>query len=100
MDIVDVVQRDDDTEVDNGADAIGFADPVVDEVVANSSAAVGDDAKGVSVDEVTTTTGPEVIGSGSRRTPPALMLMWTLQNAMSIPSRRYEKSELDTEAWG
>jgi hypothetical protein len=79
---------------------IGIADAMVDEVAADRSAAVGDEAADVAVDEVATTAGPEVIGSGSRRTPPSLMLRWTLRNTISILPRRPEKVEHDEKAWG
>jgi hypothetical protein len=69
------------------------------EVASGKSATVGDVAKDVAVDEVTTAVRPEVIGSGSRRTPPAMMLRWTLPNAMSIPPRMPEKAKCDVEAW-
>jgi hypothetical protein len=83
--MVDVVQRDDDVDGDDGADAIEVVDAVVGEVAADKLATVGDEAVDVVVDEVTTAAGTEVIGSGSCRTPPALMLRWTFPNVMSIP---------------
>jgi hypothetical protein len=58
---------------------------VVVEVAADKSAAIGDEAVDVAVDEVATAATPEVIGSGKRKTPPALMFRWTLPNVMSIP---------------
>ena len=98
--MVDVVRRDDDADGDDGADVIEVADAVVVKVAVDKSAAVGDEANDVAVDEVTTVVRPEVIGSGSRRTPPVLMLRWTLPNAMSTPPRRPEKAERDAKAWG
>jgi hypothetical protein len=95
-----VVRRNDDTDGDDGADTVGTADAVVDAVAADSSAAVADEAEDVAVNEVAIAAGPEVIGLESRRTPPALMLRWTLPNAMSIPPLRPEKAECDVKAWG
>jgi hypothetical protein len=94
-----VVRRNDDSDGDDGADTVGTAHAVVDEVAADSSAAVADEEEDVAVDEVAIAAGPEVIGLGSRRTPPALMLRWTLPNAMSIPPRMPEKAKRDVEAW-
>jgi hypothetical protein len=90
-----MVRRDDD-----GADVSDVADEVVVDVAADKIAAVGDEAEDVAVDEVGTVLRPEVIEFGSRRTPPALMLRWTLPNVMSIPVRRPEKAERDAKAWG
>jgi hypothetical protein len=98
--MVDVVRRDDDADGDDRADVIDVADAVDVEVASGKSATVGDVAKDVAVDEVTTAVRPEVIGSGSRRTPPTLLLRWTLPNAMSIPPRRPKKDERDANAWG
>jgi hypothetical protein len=92
--MVDVVRRDD----DDGADVIDVVDAVVVEVEADKSAATGDEALDVVVDEVATAVRPEVIGSGSRKMPPSLMLRWTLPNAISIPPRRPEKVERDVKA--
>jgi hypothetical protein len=100
MDIVDVVWRNDDAYSNDGANAVGTVDAVVDEVAVDSSATVGDEVEDVAVDEVVTATGPEGVRSRSRRTPPALMLKWTIPNAMSIPPRRPEKAECDAKAGG
>jgi hypothetical protein len=97
--MVDMMRRDGDADGDIGADIIDIADAVVVEVAANKSTAVGDEVVDVAVDEVATAVRPEVIGSGSRRTPPALMLRWTLPNVMSILARRPEKAERDAKAW-
>ena len=88
------MRRDDDDE----ADVIDVVDAVFVEVAADKSAAAGDEALDVVVDEVATAVRPEVIGSGSRRMPPTLMLRWTLLNAISIPPRRPEKAERDVKA--
>jgi hypothetical protein len=63
----------------------GNGDVVVVEVAVDKSATVSDEAVDIAVDEVTVSAEPEVIWSRSRRTPPALMLRWTLANLMSIP---------------
>jgi hypothetical protein len=97
---VDVVRRDDEADGDDGADVIDDVDAVVVEVAADKSAAVGDEVVDVAVDELAITARPEVIGSGSRETPPALILRWTLPNGRSIPPRRPEKDECDAKAWG
>jgi hypothetical protein len=69
----DAVPRDDDEE----ADMISVAG-VVDEVAAEGSATVGDEAADVAADGAAAAGGAEGIGSGRRRIPPALMLRWTL----------------------
>jgi hypothetical protein len=94
-----MVLRDDDADGDDGADTISVAG-VVDEVAADRSDTVGDEAADVAVDEVVTTVGPERIGSGSRRMPPALMVRWTLPIARSILSRKLEKAECDAKGCG
>jgi hypothetical protein len=96
--MVDMVRRDDDDDDDARVDVINIGDAVVLEVAANKSAMVDDEAVDVAVDKATDDAGPEVIGSGSRRTPPALMLRWTLPNIMSIPPCRLEKAERDAMA--
>jgi hypothetical protein len=93
-----MVWRDDDG--DAGADVIDAGGAVVVEVATDKSSMIGDEAVDVAVDEVATAAGPEVIASGSSRTPSALMLRWTLLNVMSIPPCRPEKAERDAKAWG
>jgi hypothetical protein len=56
---------------------------------------VGDEAIDIAVDEVAAVAVPEMIGSGSRRTPPELMRKWTLPNVMFIPSHRPKKVKRD-----
>jgi hypothetical protein len=95
----DVALHDGDADGDEEADTISVAG-MVDEVEAERSAAVGDEAAEVATDRAAATTGPERIGSGRRRTPPALMLRWTLPIARSIPPRRPEKVECDEKGCG
>ena len=101
MDIVedDVAPRDGDADDDEEADMIGVAG-VVDEVAADRSAAAGDEAADIVANGAAAATGPERIGSGRRRMPPALMLRWTLPIARSIPPRRPEKVERDEKECG
>jgi hypothetical protein len=100
MDMVDIVRRgdDDDDDGDAEADVIDVDDAMDVEVAADKSATVGDEVVDVTVDEVATAAGPEVTGSGSRKTPPVLMLRWTLTNVMSIPLCRLEKTERGAKA--
>jgi hypothetical protein len=98
-DIVDVVRRGDDADVDEGADKISVVG-TVDEFAADRSAMVGDEATDVAVDEVATAAGPEKIRSEGRRTPPVLMLRWTLPIARSILPHKPEKAEHDVKVWG
>jgi hypothetical protein len=86
--MVDMVRRSDadDDDGDAGVDTDDAAD---------RSAAVGDEAVDVAVNEVAIVTMPKLIMSGSRRTPPESTRKWTLPSVMSIPPRRPEKAKRD-----
>jgi hypothetical protein len=86
-----MVRRDDDDD-----EAIG----VEDDGAADRSAAIGDEAVDVAVDEVVVLAAPGAIGPGSRRTPPESTWKWTLPNVMSIPPRRPEKAEREASECG
>jgi hypothetical protein len=96
MDIVEDVlaPRDGDVDGDEEAGTIGVA-CVVDEVAADRSAAFGDEVANISADGATAAAGPNRIGSGRRRTPPALMLTLTLLITRSIPACMPENIERD-----
>jgi hypothetical protein len=91
--MVDMVRRSDadDDDGDAGVDTDDAAD---------RSAAVGDEAVDVAVNEVAIVTMPKLIMSGSRRTPPESTRKWTLPNVMSIPPHRPEKAERDALVCG
>ena len=89
--MVDMVRHDDDDDGDVGVDTDDATD---------SSAVVDDEAADVAANGVAATAGPKSIGSGRRRTPPALMLRWTLPIARSIPPGRPEKVECDEKGCG
>jgi hypothetical protein len=101
MDIVEgeVAPRGGDANGDEEADTIGIAG-VDDEVAVDSLVAIGDEVADVAADGAAAAAGPERIGSGRRRTPPALMLRWTLPIARSIPPRKPEKAERDEKGCG
>jgi hypothetical protein len=94
-----VVWRDDDADGDDGANTISFVG-VVDEVAADRSATVGDEAADVAVHDVAAAVGPKRIWPGSRRTPPALMVRRKLSIARSIRPRKPEKAKRDANACG
>jgi hypothetical protein len=94
-----VVPRSGDADGDEDADTIGVAG-VDDEVAVDSLVAIGDEAADVVAYGAASVAGPERIGSGRCRMPPALMLRWTLPIARSIPPRRPEKGERDEKGCG
>jgi hypothetical protein len=99
----DLAPRDGDADGDEEADMISVAEvadeDVADEVAADVSAAVGDEATDVAdVFAIATCIGG--IGSGSRRTPPELMLRRMLPSIRSTPPRRPEKAERDVKVCG